>query len=193
MRVGLLCSSSPESINQFRKGRLITAWSVLKWKKLTRSFQNAIKLCHPRRQNRLLAQPINLRQRSHPLLNVIAKYLTKVMLRASSTCHHLLNAIRLEEHIVVGLNSILKRFVSHYLRLALHKSLKAIRYRVEILFRYFLLTFCHIVWLFAVEWIRYAARNENVELNAPLAFLFLDFVPLSEFGGIFRLFACKRR
>lgn len=111
------------------------------------------------------------------------------MLRTSAARHHLLHAVRLEEHVVVRLNGVLKRFVGHNLRLALHERLKAIRYRVEVLFSDFLLPFCHVVRLFAIERIRHTPRDKHVQLNAPFALFFLDFVSLGELGRILGLLA----
>jgi hypothetical protein len=113
------------------------------------------------------------------------------MLSACTTKHHFLNTIRFKENVVIRLNRILKRLVRHNLRFALHKRLKSIDYRVEILFRYFRLSLCHVVWLFAVKRIRDAARYENVELNALFAFLLLEFVAFGKLCGIF-LFICER-
>lgn len=160
---------------------------------LTRSLQNAIELSHPGGQHRLLTQTIDFRQRSYSLFDVIAKYLTEVVLRAGAAGNHLLNAIRLEEHVVVRLHGVLKRLVGHYLRFSLHESLKAIRYRVEILLSDFLLSLRHVVRLFTVEWIRDASRHEHIELDSSLAFFLLDLMSLGKFGGVFGLFACERR
>lgn len=114
------------------------------------------------------------------------------MLGACTTKHHFLYTIRFKKNIMIWLNRILKRLISHNLCFTLHERLKSIDYRVEILFCYFRLSFCHVIRLLAIKWIRDAARYEHVKLNALFAFLLFEFVALGELCGIF-LFTCEWR
>lgn len=109
------------------------------------------------------------------------------MLCACSAEHHFLNAIGLEENIMVGLHCILKCLVGHNLRLALHERLEAIHDCVEVLLADFWLSLCHVIGLFAIEGVGNASGDEDVELNALFAFLLLDFLTLGEFDGVFLL------
>jgi hypothetical protein len=109
------------------------------------------------------------------------------MLSTSTAQNHLLHPIRLQEHIVIRLNCILKRLIGHNLGFALHESLKAIDDRVEILFGDFVLPFCHVVRLFAVERIGNASGDEDVKLNALFAFLLLQLLAFRNLGGVLGL------
>lgn len=160
---------------------------------LTCSLQNTIKLCHPRCQHRFLTQPVDFWQRSHSLFDVIAEHLAEVVLRTGATRDHLLNTIRFEENVMVRLNSVLKCFVGHNLRFSLHKSLKAIRYRVEILLGDFLLSLSHVVRLFTVERIRDASRYEHVKLNSSFALFLFDLMSFGKLCWVFGLLTCKWR
>lgn len=60
---------------------------------------NGIKLCHPRAQDCLLAEPINFWQAAHSFLDVLLEDLAGVVCRAPSALHHPGNAVALQEYL----------------------------------------------------------------------------------------------
>jgi hypothetical protein len=93
------------------------------------------------------------------------------MLRTRAGLHHLEDALRLEEDLVVVCDCVLEGLVSHDLRVALDEGLKATLDCFKLLLGDLDLAPGHVRRLFGVEWIRDGATHEHVQLDSPLSIL----------------------
>lgn len=71
----------------------------------------------------------------NPLFDVVFEDLSEVLMTASARLDHVVDTIRLEEHVMIALDRILKRFVGKNLRLSLEESLQGEHRHVHMLLR----------------------------------------------------------
>lgn len=60
---------------------------------------DGVELGHPGAEHRLLAEPVDLRQAAHTLLNVLLEDLAAVVGREATALHHARHAVTLQEHL----------------------------------------------------------------------------------------------
>lgn len=104
-------------------------------------------------------------------LNVVLEDLSEVMLRARASLHHLKDALRLEEDLVVVGYGVLEGLVGHDLRVTLDEGLEAALDRLELLLGDLDLAPRHVRRLLGVKLVRDAPAHEHIQLDAPLAVL----------------------
>ena len=131
---------------------------------------NEVKLDHPRAEHRLLAQAVDLGQTAHPLFYIVLEHVTKVGGREGTRLHHLGDAVRFKEHLVVAAHSVRERLVRLDVgrHLGLQEQVEALLQQTQVLLGDFGLSPHHVRGLLRNERVRNAAAHKHVDLQTLL-------------------------